>query len=95
MNTTSVQCVHGDVKQYPRAEVMVEVQEQMYLLNVAIVDNLPADIILGRDLPVLYELLQPTIKDSELCYHHHGRFGMSCSYESSGQGRSAATARLG
>ncbi len=65
VNTTSVQCVHGDVKQYPRAEVMVEVQEQMYLLNVAIVDNLPADIILGRDLPVLYELLQPTIKDSE------------------------------
>ncbi len=65
VNTTSVQCMHGDVKQYPRAEVMVEVQEQMYLLNVAIVDNLPADIILGRDLPVLYELLQPTIKDSE------------------------------
>ncbi len=65
VNTTSVQCVHGDVKQYPRAEVMVEVQEQMYLLNVAIVDNLPVDIILGRDLPVLYELLQPTIKDSE------------------------------
>ncbi len=65
VNTTSVQCIHGDIKQYPRAEVMVEVQEQMYLLNVAIVDNLPADIILGRDLPVLYELLQPTIKDSE------------------------------
>ncbi len=65
VNTTSVQCVHGDVKQYPRAEVMVEVQEQMYLLNVAIVDNLPADLILGRDLPMLYELLQPTIKDSE------------------------------
>jgi len=39
VNTTSVKCVHGDVKQYPRAEVMVEVQEQMYLLNVAIVDN--------------------------------------------------------
>ncbi len=40
----------------------MEVQEQMYLLNVAIVDNLPADMILGRDLPVLYELLQPTLK---------------------------------
>ncbi len=43
----------------------MEVQEQMYLLNVAIVDNLPADMILGRDLPVLYELLQPTLKDSK------------------------------
>ncbi|KAL0194736.1 hypothetical protein M9458_008308, partial [Cirrhinus mrigala] len=65
VNATSFQCVHGDIKQYPRAEVMVEVHKQMYLLNVAVVDNLLADMILGRDLPVLYELLQPTIKDSE------------------------------
>ncbi len=48
MNTTSFLCVHGDVKQYPRAEVMVEVQEQMCLLNVAIAENLPADMIRGR-----------------------------------------------
>ncbi|RXN17966.1 zinc finger with KRAB and SCAN domains 3-like protein [Labeo rohita] len=64
LNTASVQCVHGDVKRYPRAEVLVEVQDQMYLLNVAIVDSLPTDMILGQDLPVLNDLLQATAKDS-------------------------------
>lgn len=49
--------MHGNVKQYPRAEVLVEVQDQMYLLNVAIVDSLLTDVILGQDLPVFNELL--------------------------------------
>lgn len=35
----------------------MRVQYQTYLLNVAIVDDLPADMNLGRDLPVLTELL--------------------------------------
>ncbi|KAI2646716.1 Transposon Ty3-I Gag-Pol polyprotein [Labeo rohita] len=39
------------------------------------IDNLPADMILGRDLPVLYELLQPTIKDSE---HFLATVDVSC-----------------
>ncbi len=64
LNTASVQCVHGDVKRYPRAEVLVEVQDQIYLLNVAIVDSLPTDMILGQDLPVLNDLLHATGKDS-------------------------------
>lgn len=29
------------------------------MLNVAVVDNLPADIILGRDMPILTDLLIP------------------------------------
>ncbi len=63
VNTTSVQWCMGDIKQYHRAEVIVGVHDQLYLLNVAIVENLPADMILGRDLPILCELLQIT-KDS-------------------------------
>ncbi|XP_058622258.1 uncharacterized protein LOC131533845 [Onychostoma macrolepis] len=59
-NLVDVQCVHGDVKQYPQTEVNVCVQDQTYLLNVAVVDDLPADMILGRDLPVLTELLHST-----------------------------------
>ncbi|XP_026094089.1 uncharacterized protein LOC113066406 [Carassius auratus] len=55
--TTKVQCVHGDVKPYPKAEVLVGVQGQMYLLRVAVIDTLPADMILGRDLPILSELV--------------------------------------
>lgn len=57
-NVTGVQCIHGDIKRYPRrAEVLVGVQEQMYLLYVAVVPTLPADMSLGRDLPVLHELI--------------------------------------
>lgn len=57
-NTTDVQCVHGDVMRYPKVEVLVGVQEQMYLLNVAVVTSLPADIILGRDLTIVSELVK-------------------------------------
>lgn len=56
-NLVSVQCVHGDLNQYPQVEVNVHVQDQTYLLSVAVVDDLPADMILGRDFPVLLELL--------------------------------------
>ena len=37
----------------------MEVQGQAYLLNVGVVDNLPFPVILG-DLPVLFDLLNPT-----------------------------------
>ncbi|KAL1246972.1 hypothetical protein QQF64_034274 [Cirrhinus molitorella] len=59
--TTTIQCVHGDIRRYPRAEVVVCAQEQSFLMNVVIVDDLPGDMILGRDLPVLFELLQTTM----------------------------------
>ncbi|KAL1279928.1 hypothetical protein QQF64_014528 [Cirrhinus molitorella] len=59
--TTTIQCVHGDIRRYPRAEVVVCAQEQSFLMNVVIADDLPADMILGRDLPVLFELLQTTM----------------------------------
>lgn len=45
----------------PRAEVVVCVKEQPFLMNVAIVKGLPADIILGRDLPILCDILQATM----------------------------------
>ncbi|XP_056304695.1 uncharacterized protein LOC130216836 [Danio aesculapii] len=61
-NTTEVQCIHGDIKRYPKAEVLVGIQDQMYLMNVAVVTNLPTDMILGRDLPVLNELCVESTK---------------------------------
>lgn len=63
-NCTSVQCVHGDVKQYPRADVIVELQQQMYLKKVVIVDSLPTDMILGQDFPVLHEPLMSRKTDN-------------------------------
>lgn len=37
----------------------IKVQGQTYLLDVGVADNLPYPVILGHDLPVLLDLLQP------------------------------------
>lgn len=57
-NKTDIVCVHGDCHVYPKAEVSVEIEGQQYLLTVAVVDNLPKDLILGTDFPLFMDLLQ-------------------------------------
>ncbi|XP_047207449.1 protein NYNRIN-like [Girardinichthys multiradiatus] len=57
--TIPICCVHGDEKPYPTADIFIEVQGQPYLLNVGVADNLPFPVVLGEDLPVLYDLLKP------------------------------------
>ncbi|KAG1956974.1 gag-pol fusion protein [Pimephales promelas] len=52
-----IRCIHGDEKRYSTADVHVEVQGQVYLLNVGLVDDLPYSMLLGQDLPVLCDLL--------------------------------------
>ncbi len=54
----AVRCVHGDEKVLPTAEVYVKVRGQTYLLEVGIADGLPFPVVLGHDLPVLWDLLQ-------------------------------------
>lgn len=54
---TEVLCVHGDCKPEPQVELTVEAGGQKYLMTVGVVENLPVEILLGRDLPVLYDLL--------------------------------------
>lgn len=48
-----VQCVHGDEREYPTMEVTITVNGQMFLINAGVVEGLPTDMVLGRDLPVL------------------------------------------
>ena len=55
--TIPISCVHGDKKPYPTADLFLEVQGQTYLLNMGVADNLPFSVVLGRDLPVLFDLL--------------------------------------
>lgn len=57
-DTISICCVHGDEKRYPTADIYIKVQDQMYLLNVGVVNSLPYSAVLGRDLPVLFDLLE-------------------------------------
>lgn len=51
-------CVHGDEKSYSTADLYVKVDGNTYLLNVGAVDNLPFPAVLGRGLPVLFDLLE-------------------------------------
>lgn len=57
VKTISVQCVHGDKVKYPTAEVTLNVNEKIYFVCVKVVDRLPADMVLGWDVPVLTDLL--------------------------------------
>ncbi|XP_014835598.1 PREDICTED: zinc finger protein 394-like, partial [Poecilia mexicana] len=54
---TEILCVNGDCHVYPKAEVTVIIDDQPYLLTVGVVKNLPFDVILGTDLPVMFHLL--------------------------------------
>ncbi len=53
-----VRCVHGDEREYATVDLKMEVEGQPYLLTVGIVDKAPYAVILGRDVPVLVDLLQ-------------------------------------
>lgn len=52
-------------KSYPIVEVTQEIDGQLYLMNIGVVETLPAEVILGRDLPILNELLQEYVKSEQ------------------------------
>uniref|UniRef100_A0A669FBS4 Gypsy retrotransposon integrase-like protein 1 n=1 Tax=Oreochromis niloticus TaxID=8128 RepID=A0A669FBS4_ORENI len=56
--TISVCCIHGDERPYPTADLFIEVQGTPYLLKVGVADSLPYPVVLGEDLPVIYDLLR-------------------------------------
>ncbi|XP_048881447.1 uncharacterized protein LOC125748837 [Brienomyrus brachyistius] len=54
---TQLKCVHGEERMHPTARVYVQVFRQTYLLEVGVVDNLPYQMILGQDFPLLLDLV--------------------------------------
>ena len=58
IETLPICCIHGDEKHYPTADIYLKLDDQTYLLNVAVVDSLPYPVVLGRDVPVLFDLLE-------------------------------------
>ena len=53
----SMQCAHGDMKQYPIAVVEIEVNGKTYSVGAAVVDGLPRPVLLGRDVKDLVALV--------------------------------------
>ena len=59
LETVPICCVHGDEKPYPTADIYLEIKGQAYLLTVGVADHLPFPVVLGEDLPILYDLIKP------------------------------------
>lgn len=57
-DTIPICCVHGDEKSYSTADMYIKVDNQTYLLNIVVADKLPYPVVLGRDLPVLFDLFE-------------------------------------
>ena len=53
----SMQCPHGDMKQYPTAVVEIEINDMKYKVEAAVVDGLPRPILLGRDVEDLVAMI--------------------------------------
>lgn len=64
-------CIHGDEKEYPKIEIVIEIEGQAYRLSVGVIDKSPYPVILGRDVPVLVDLLQrDNVADVGLSQEH-------------------------
>ncbi|KAL3967106.1 alpha-2-macroglobulin-like protein [Sarotherodon galilaeus] len=61
----AISCVHGDEHRYPTAEVYLTVGGQTYLLVVAVVPSLPYSVILGNDIPTLFDLIHQSDYDPQ------------------------------
>lgn len=57
-DTIPICCVHGDKKRYLTTNMYIKVGEVTYLLDIVMADKLPYPIVLGQDLPVLFDLLE-------------------------------------
>ena len=54
----AVRCAHGDSIEYPLADVDVEIEGRRMTIRAGVSDRLPVQILLGRDVPQLVDLLQ-------------------------------------
>ena len=54
----AIRCAHGDTVLYPLARISLEVEGKAIDVEAAISDTLPMSVLLGTDVPHLYELLE-------------------------------------
>jgi len=46
------------MRSYSTADMYIKVDNQTYLLNIVVADKLPYPVVLGLDLPVLFDLFE-------------------------------------
>ena len=55
--SVTIRCAHGDTVLYPVAKVQVMVDGKAVEVEAAVSETLPMDVLLGKDVPEFYELL--------------------------------------
>ena len=53
----AIRCAHGESVRYPLADIEVEDGSRQFVVRAGVADQLPIQILLGRDVPMLLELL--------------------------------------
>ena len=53
----TIRCAHGDTVLYPVAKVQMTVDGKVIDVKAAVSEMLPMDVLLGKDVPEFYELL--------------------------------------
>ena len=63
----TIQCAHGDTVLYPLAQVELQVEGKLLMVEATVSDTLPRSVLLGTDVPQLTELFgqQKTCKQRE------------------------------
>ena len=56
----TIRCAHGDSVSYPLAHTKIRIGEADITVQAAVVDSLPAAVLLGWDIPELPQLVHPT-----------------------------------
>ena len=56
-NAVMVRCAHGDTVLYPLVDVELEMNGQSIHVEAAVSESLPVAVLLGTDVPELYQLL--------------------------------------
>lgn len=67
MGKVRVRCIHGDETKHKTTNVTVEIKGQKYLLTVGVMDTCPYPIILGQDVPVMFDRLQRDANPANCC----------------------------
>lgn len=53
----TIWCVHNNDENDPLANVTIEFEGQQYLLSVGVMDKQAHQVVLGTDLPILWDLI--------------------------------------
>ena len=53
----SIHCAHGDILEYPVADLRITIGDKEFTVKAGVSDRLPRSVLLGTDIPAWKELL--------------------------------------